>query len=91
MTMYMVIGGLGTVLGPLLGALMVPWLTQYLQSLQEYRFLIFGPVLIFLVIFVPNGIVGTWVARRARQASDAALVKQEPAKSDAAKKESARA
>lgn len=96
MTMYMIIGGLGTVLGPLLGALMVPWLTQYLQALQEFRFLIFGPVLIFLVIFVPNGIVGTWVARRARQASDAALKQAKPAKehtkqSDAAQKESARA
>ena len=69
MTMYMVIGGLGTVLGPLLGAIMVPWVTQYLQFLQEYRFLIFGPVLVLLVIFLPNGIVGTWVARRARKAS----------------------
>ena len=47
----------------------MPWLTQYLQFLQEYRFLIFGPVLVLLVIFLPNGIVGTWVARRARQAS----------------------
>ena len=69
MTMYMIIGGLGTVLGPLLGAIAVPWVTQYLQFLQEYRFLIFGPVLVLLVIFLPNGIVGTWVARRARQAS----------------------
>lgn len=95
MTMYMIIGGLGTVLGPLLGALIVPWATQYLQALQEFRFLIFGPVLIFLVIFVPNGIVGYWVARRARQASDAALDQskpvKEPIKSDAAQKESERA
>ena len=83
MTMYMVIGGLGTVLGPLLGAVMVPWITQYLQFLQEYRFLIFGPLLVLLVIFLPNGIVGTWVARRARQASarDAASL---PAPGDAA-------
>ena len=69
MTMYMVIGGLGTVLGPLMGAIAVPWVTQYLQFLQEYRFIIFGPLLVILVIFVPNGIVGSWVARRARQAS----------------------
>ncbi len=69
MTMYMVIGGLGTVLGPLFGAIAVPWVTQYLQFLQEYRFLIFGPLLVLLVIFLPNGIVGTWVAWRARQAS----------------------
>ena len=75
MTMYMLVGGLGTLLGPLLGALMVPWLTQYLQFLQEYRFLVFGPILILLVIFVPHGIVGSyqgWKARRASQAAEAA-------------------
>ena len=68
MTMYMVIGGLGTLLGPLLGALAIPWLTQYLQFLQAYRFLVFGPILILLVIFVPHGIVGSYLGWRARRA-----------------------
>jgi branched-chain amino acid transport system permease protein len=65
MTMYMLVGGLGTVFGPLLGAVAVPWLTQSLQFLQEYRFVIFGPLLIALVIFLPHSIVGTWLAWRA--------------------------
>jgi len=69
MTMYMLVGGLGTLLGPLLGAITVPWLTQYLQFLQEYRFLVFGPILVLLVIFLPQGIVGTWLGWRARRAS----------------------
>ncbi len=69
MTMYMIIGGLGTLLGPLLGALAMPWLTQYLQFLQEYRFLVFGPILVLLVIFVPHGIVGTYLGWRARRAA----------------------
>ncbi len=72
MTMYMLIGGLGTLLGPLLGALAMPWLTQYLQFLQEYRFLVFGPILILLVIFVPHGIVGSYLGWRARRASQGA-------------------
>ncbi|AEG92310.1 branched-chain amino acid ABC transporter permease [Ramlibacter tataouinensis] len=67
MTMYMLVGGLGTLLGPLLGALAVPWLTQYLQFLQEYRFIVFGPILVLLVIFLPHGIVGTWLGWRARR------------------------
>jgi branched-chain amino acid transport system permease protein len=67
MTMYMLVGGLGTLLGPLLGALMVPWLTQYLQFLQEYRFIVFGPILVLLVIFVPHGIVGSYAAWQARR------------------------
>jgi branched-chain amino acid transport system permease protein len=69
MTMYMLVGGLGTMLGPLLGALSVPWLTQYLQFLQEYRFLVFGPILVALVIFLPHGIVGTYLGWRARRAA----------------------
>ena len=69
MTMYMLVGGIGTLLEPLLGALIMPWLTQYLQFLQEYRFLVFGPILVLLVIFVPHGIVGTWLQWRARRAA----------------------
>jgi branched-chain amino acid transport system permease protein len=69
MTMFMLVGGLGTLLGPLLGALTVPWLTQYLQFLQEYRFLVFGPILVALVIFLPHGVVGTYMGWRARKAA----------------------
>jgi branched-chain amino acid transport system permease protein len=72
MTMYMLVGGLGTLLGPLLGAITVPWLTQYLQFLQEYRFIVFGPILVLLVIFLPHGIVGTWLGWRARRNAQAA-------------------
>lgn len=70
MTMYMVIGGLGTLLGPLLGALGVPWLAQYLQFLQDYRFIVFGPLLIVLVIFLPDGIVGWLRGRLLRKNAD---------------------
>jgi len=69
MTMYMLVGGIGTLLGPVLGGITVPWITQTLQWLQEYRFLVFGPILVLLVIFVPHGIVGTFVAWRARKAA----------------------
>ena len=75
MTMYMLVGGLGTLLGPLLGALSVPWLTQSLQFLQEYRFVVFGPILILLVIFLPHGIVGTWQRWAARRATRVAGVR----------------
>jgi len=82
MTMYMLVGGIGTLLGPLLGAIGVPWLTQYLQFLQDYRFIVFGPLLIILVIFVPHGIVGSYLGWKARNASRVAsqnAVRQTPA------------
>ncbi|MEO7032119.1 MAG: branched-chain amino acid ABC transporter permease [Herbaspirillum sp.] len=85
MTIYMLIGGLGTVLGPLLGSVAMPWLTQYLQFLQDYRFIVFGPLLIVLIIFLPNGIVGTYLTWRARRQSRtaAALLARTQSKSGA--------
>jgi len=59
---------LGTLLGPLFGAAALRSLTQSLQFLQDYRMVVFGPVLIALIIFLPDGIVGTWLKRRARRA-----------------------
>lgn len=78
LTMYMLVGGLGTLLGPLLGAITIPWLSQYLQFLQEYRFLVFGPLLVLLVIFVPHGIVGSWHGLKVRRASRAADLADPP-------------
>lgn len=69
MTMYMLIGGIGTLVGPLLGSVSMPWITQYLQFLQDYRFLVFGPILVLLVIFLPNGVVGTYLTWKARKES----------------------
>jgi branched-chain amino acid transport system permease protein len=71
MSMYMVVGGLGSLLGPIVAAVAVPWAAQYLQFLQEYRFLVFGPVLILFVIYMPQGIAGavaSWRARGGRHA-----------------------
>lgn len=68
MTMYLVVGGLGTLAGPLIGALALPWLTQYLQFMQDYRFLVFGPLLIVLLIFLPHGLVGLYDGIRGRLA-----------------------
>jgi branched-chain amino acid transport system permease protein len=80
MTVNMLVGGLGTLLGPLLGSLTIPWLTQYLQFLQEYRFIVFGPILVLLVIFVPHGIVGTFIGWRARRAASAQPAAAAPAR-----------
>lgn len=67
MVMAMLVGGTGTLLGPLLGSILVPWVTQSLQFLQDYRMLVFGPVLVALIIFMPSGIVGAWLKRQARR------------------------
>lgn len=69
MMIFAMVGGMGTVLGPLLGAIGMPWITQYLQFLQEFRFIVFGPILVALVIFMPYGVVGSFMAWRTRRAT----------------------
>ncbi len=76
MVMSMLVGGIGTLFGPLLGAVLVPWITQSLQFMQDYRMLVFGPVLILLIIFVPDGIVGSFLKMQARKAAAARRGKQ---------------
>ena len=72
MIAFILVGGLGTLSGPVLGAIVLTWATQSLQFLQDYRLLVFGPLLILLVMFLPKGIVGTLRARQARAAGERA-------------------
>lgn len=64
---YLLIGGIGTLSGPIVGTLLIIWLSQELQFLQDYRMLLFGPLLTVLVIFYPSGIVGAITNWRKKQ------------------------
>ena len=60
--LFAIIGGLGTVWGPLLGALLLVPLTTLLQStlgssLPGIDQFVYGAVLILAILFVPNGLV----------------------------------
>jgi branched-chain amino acid transport system permease protein len=55
---YLLVGGIGTLSGPIVGTVLIVWVSQQLQFLQDYRMLIFGPILTLLIIFYPRGIVG---------------------------------
>jgi branched-chain amino acid transport system permease protein len=55
---YILIGGSGTLFGPLLGVLILTWATQLLGPLQGYSMLAYGPLLILLAIKLPRGLVG---------------------------------
>ncbi len=54
-----VIGGMGTLIGPLVGAVIVVYLRETLTMLKDYNMLIYGLLLMVLMIFVPRGLVGT--------------------------------
>lgn len=57
---YLIVGGIGTLSGPIVGTMLFVWLEQFLHNFQEYRMLIYGPLLTIIVIFYPRGIVGAF-------------------------------
>ncbi|HMQ35165.1 MAG TPA: branched-chain amino acid ABC transporter permease [Chloroflexaceae bacterium] len=60
-----IIGGVGTLVGPMLGAGVIQLLGYWLNAAFGPRWpLIFGVVYVLIVLFLPYGIVGTWRMRR---------------------------
>ncbi|OGG97537.1 MAG: hypothetical protein A2508_08035 [Candidatus Lambdaproteobacteria bacterium RIFOXYD12_FULL_49_8] len=52
-----VLGGMGSVLGVVLAAVLLILLPEYLRFLQEYRMVIFGVLMVLTMIFKPDGLV----------------------------------
>lgn len=51
-----VVGGIGTIFGPVLGAIFIVPLPELLRDAREYQLLIYAGILIFFILFVRNGI-----------------------------------
>lgn len=63
----MVVGGVGTIWGPLLGAALLMLADESLKEVQEWRDIGLGVILALFVIVLPGGIVGTvgdWLRQR---------------------------
>jgi branched-chain amino acid transport system permease protein len=58
MLTHLLVGGMASLPGPLLGTLVVTGLMQGLQSFEEYQMMIIGPILVAVVIFFPDGLAG---------------------------------
>lgn len=55
---YLLLGGMATLAGPVIGAFTIPILMEYLQALQQYSMIIFGVLLILVIIYFPRGFMG---------------------------------
>ena len=64
-----IIGGIGTVLGPVVGALVVVLLPEFLSALAEYRLLFVGFLLLVVLVATPRGVVGE-IERRLRRVDE---------------------
>ncbi len=52
-----VLGGMGSVLGVMLGAFLLILLPEYMRAFSEYRMLIFGATMILVMVFRPQGLI----------------------------------
>ncbi|MDN5697111.1 MAG: branched-chain amino acid ABC transporter permease [Rubrobacter sp.] len=69
MLMFLLVGGMGSLSGPLVGSLIVTTLFESFQAFEAYRLVVLGPVVILIVIFFPRGIAGLWQSATAKLSS----------------------
>jgi branched-chain amino acid transport system permease protein len=56
--MYAVLGGMDVFYGPILGAFIIEYLSILLQFLKDWRWEVWGVIVILVMIFRPQGILG---------------------------------
>ncbi len=52
-----VLGGMGSIAGVTLGALILILVPEYLRAFSDYRMLLFGAVMVLMMIFRPQGLI----------------------------------
>ncbi len=52
-----VLGGMGSIPGVIIGALLLKLLPEYFRAFSQYRMLVFGLVLVIMMVFRPGGLV----------------------------------
>jgi branched-chain amino acid transport system permease protein len=52
-----VIGGMGSIRGVILGALVLILLPEYMRAFSEFRMLIFGATMVLVMVFRPQGLI----------------------------------
>ncbi|MDR2404312.1 MAG: branched-chain amino acid ABC transporter permease [Spirochaetaceae bacterium] len=55
---FVVLGGMGSMTGSILAAYVLTYLQEFLRFLQDYRLIIYPLILIFVMLFRPQGLLG---------------------------------
>lgn len=66
MIIVVLVGGKGTLVGPVVGAVLITLLEEYLREAKELRMSVFGVIVMLIVLFLPNGLMGFLHQRRER-------------------------
>lgn len=64
----MLVGGKGTFVGPIIGAVLLTLMPEFLGHFAEYKMIVFGLLLLVVVTLLPDGIVGLFRQMRERRA-----------------------
>jgi branched-chain amino acid transport system permease protein len=67
MMAMVIVGGMGTMIGPVIGAVVLTFLPELLRSIGELRLLVYGVALTLVVLFMPGGLVQAGAALRAKR------------------------
>lgn len=62
----LLLGGAGTIVGAIIGTILVTLLPEWLRVLQDYYMIVYGAGIVVLMVFLPTGLVGTGRALIAR-------------------------
>lgn len=57
-----VLGGMGSIIGVIIGAMVLILLPEYLRAFSDYRMLLFGAIMVIMMVFRPQGLISN--ARR---------------------------
>ncbi len=52
-----VLGGMGSIIGVMIGAFILILLPEYLRAFSDYRMLLFGAIMVTMMVFRPQGII----------------------------------
>jgi branched-chain amino acid transport system permease protein len=66
MMAMVIVGGMGTMVGPVVGAIVLTFLPELLRGFGELRLMIYGIALTLVVLFMPGGIVQAWIQLKTR-------------------------
>lgn len=66
MLAMVIVGGMGTMVGPVIGAILLTFLPEVLRGFGELRLMIYGLALTLVVLFMPGGMVQAWSSLRTR-------------------------
>ena len=71
MLIFIVVGGFASITGPIVGAVMLTLVPELFRVTGKYQLLAFGVILLLSMRLMPQGIMGTYAAFRARRAHSA--------------------